>query len=124
MAYAYILLCCMVLGFPVPVAVLRDGTQSLPDGHLIAVNRISNLNLQCLGDAMGNNIDLMWIASRDGEASQIITADSEFFQVRYNYNEANLTVVNSARPFRGKLRCFSPVSGASSTLIAAECKEL
>ena len=105
-----------------PLTVYRDGSQELPDGHLISVNQISNLNLQCLGDATQNHVDLMWIASRDGEMTEVVMANSEFFQVQYNYNEANLTVINSARPFRGKLRCYSPLSGATSTIIAADSK--
>ena len=107
----------------VPLTVYRDGMQVLPDGEQIPANLLSNLNLQCLGDATQNHIDLMWIASRDGEMTQVITANSEFFQVEYNGNEANLTVINSARPFRGKLRCYSPVSGTASTVIATESKQ-
>jgi hypothetical protein len=102
--------------------VYRDGTEVLPNGEQISVNQISNLNLQCLGDATQNHNDLMWIAGRDGETTQVITDDSDFFQVEYNGNEANLTVINSARPFMGKLRCYSPVSGAASTIIATDSK--
>ena len=109
--------------FIVPLTVYRDGMQVLPDGQLIPVNQISNLNLQCLGDATQNHVNLMWIASRDGEMTQIITANSDFFQVQYNGNEANLTVINSARPFRGKLRCYSPLSGVTSTVIATDSKQ-
>ena len=105
-----------------PLTVYRDGTEVLPDGEQISVNQISNLNLQCLGDATKNHVDLMWIASRDSETTQVITASSEFFQVEYNGNEANLTVINSARPFMGKLRCYSPVSGTASTIIATDSK--
>lgn len=97
--------------------------QVLPDGERISVNQLNNLNLQCLGDATQNHIDLMWIVSRDGETTQVIAANSDFFQVEYNGNEANLTVINSARPFRGKLRCYSPVSGTASTVIATESKQ-
>ena len=95
----------------------------LPDGERIPVNQISNLNLQCLGDATQNFIDLIWIASRDGEMTQVITANSDFFLVEYNGNEANLTVINSARPFRGKLRCYSPLSATASTVIATDSKQ-
>lgn len=106
----------------VPLSVFRDG-MLLSDGQQINVNQISNLNLQCLGDATQNHIDLRWIASRDGEVTEEITNNTEFYQVAYNDNEANLTVINSARPFEGKLRCFSPVSGTSSTVIASNSKQ-
>ncbi len=100
----------------------RDGTDVLPNGEQISVNQISNLNLQCLGDATQNHNDLMWIVGRDGETTQVITDDSEFFQVEYNGNEANLTVINSAQPFMGKLRCYSPVSGIATTVIVTDSK--
>ena len=106
-----------------PLTVYRDGTHVLPDGEVIPANQISNLNLQCLGDATQNHIDLVWIASGDGEMTQEITANSQFFQVEYNGNEANLTVINSERPFMGKLRCYSPVSGTASTVIASDSKQ-
>ena len=65
--------------FIVPLTVYRDGMQVLPDGQLICVNQISKLNLQCLGGATQNHVNLMWIASRDGEMTQVITANSDFF---------------------------------------------
>lgn len=105
----------------VPITVLMDGTQPLPDGHIRPLNRF-DVALQCLGDAMGNSINVTWLAIREGESPQVISADSEFFQVRYNYNEANLTVINSARPFLGKLRCYSPVTGERSTITVAQGK--
>ena len=64
----------------------------------------------------------MWIAVRDGEEAQEITTDSEFFRVQYNLNEANLTVVNLGRQFLGKLRCYSPITGLSSSITFVERK--
>lgn len=101
------------------MTILLGGTQVLPDGHLRAINRIDNF-FQCLGDASTNNTDLLWLAVRDGP--QIISADTDFFQVQYNQNEANLTVINSMEPFLGKLRCYSPTTGASSTFTVATSK--
>ena len=82
------------------------------------------MTLQCLGDATGNHTNLTWIAIPDGEETQVITDDSEFFQVTYNQNEANLTVINSARLFLGKLRCYSPITGASTSVTFVERKNL
>ena len=116
------LLYMYIHNFTEPITVLINGAEVIPDGHIRAVNRV-DINYQCIGDSVNDNIDLQWIALPDGQTPEVITADLAGFQVQYNYNEANLTVLNSVKPFAGKLRCYSPTTGASSTLTITASKE-
>lgn len=105
-----------------PVTILIDGAQALEDGQIRLANQLG-VNLQCLGDAQGNHINVTWLAVSDGGTPQVVSANSEFFQVQYNYNEANLTVINSMQLFLGKLKCFSPVTGAGSSVTFVTSKD-
>lgn len=109
-----------------PLSVVRDGNFLQDRDSIVVVNRLSgDLTLRCLGHAPLNVTNLRWVLEEQGEQQEIILEpkdNNDYTVVSYSYNEANLTINNFLKPFRGTLKCQSETSRRQLTFYVVDSK--
>lgn len=104
----------------------RDEVQVIADQDTLIIqdNFRFNLSLRCLGHSFSGVSGLVWVLEPEGGSSMTLYPENNnnYTKVSYGFNEANLTIVNSIREFRGVLRCQSPSSGLQATIYAVASK--